>query len=72
MCNPPFFKDNAERYGGHSRSGRRPVAGTFSSGSRCETVTEGGEVGFVMRIVQDSIKLRTGVRCVCVCACVHT
>ena len=70
MCNPPFFKDKVERYGGPSRSSHRPAAGTFSSGSESETVTEGGEVGFVRRIVQDSLKLRTRVRCVCVYVCV--
>ena len=65
MCNPPFFKDNEERLGGvasGSRSGRRPHAGTFSSASIGESVTKGGEVEFVTRIIQDSLSLGTRVR----------
>ena len=65
MCNPPFFKDREERYGGGaSRSELRPPPSTFSSGTLSETVTEGGEVEFVKRIIHDSLTLRSSVRCV--------
>ena len=62
MCNPPFFKDAAERHGGSSRSQLRPVAATFCPGSARETVVEGGEVAFVGRILEDSLQLKTRVR----------
>lgn len=62
MCNPPFFKDGEERYGGMARSGSRPVPSTISTGDRSETITEGGEVEFVQRIIKDSLKLRTAIR----------
>ena len=66
MCNPPFFKDNEERYGGSSRSDHRPAPSTFSGATAGETVTEGGEEEFVKRIIRDSLVLNKGVRCVCV------
>ena len=62
MCNPPFFGDGEERYGGVARSGSRPVPSTVSTGDVCETITAGGEVVFVQRIIRDSLKLRTTVR----------
>ena len=64
MCNPPFFKDREERYGGGAttRSELRPPPGTFSSGTLGETVTEGGEVEFVRKIIHDSLALRDRVR----------
>jgi methyltransferase len=64
MCNPPFFKDGEERYGGgaNTRSELRPPPGTFSSGTLGETVTEGGEVEFVRKIIHDSLALRDRVR----------
>eukprot|EP00731_Ephydatia_muelleri_P035329 Em0114g13a len=62
MCNPPFFGDGEERYGGVARSGSRPVPSTVSTGDVCETITAGGEVEFVQRIIRDSLKLRTTVR----------
>ena len=63
MCNPPFFKDGEERLGGvASRSGRRPPAETFSGASARESITEGGEVEFVMRIINDSLTLKNRVR----------
>lgn len=63
MCNPPFFKDREERYGGGAtHSELRPPPGTFSSGTLGETVTAGGEVEFVKRIIRDSLTLRKRVR----------
>ncbi len=65
MCNPPFFKDRVEKDIGQSRSGHRPPPSTVGTGSEGETVVEGGEVGFVRRMVDDSLKLRDAVRYVC-------
>ena len=63
MCNPPFFKDTEERLGGvASRSGRRPPAETFSCASTGEAITQGGEVAFSLRIIQDSLQLKNRVR----------
>ena len=64
MCNPPFFRDSEERYGGGgaTRSKLRPPPKTFSGGTPGEMITEGGEVEFVKRIVQDSLVLRSRVR----------
>ena len=63
MSNPPFFKDEKERLGGLGSScGVRPVPSTFSTGTGQETVTEGGEVGFVQRMIEDSLELRDRIR----------
>ena len=63
MCNPPFFKDNEDRYGGGGvpRSKPRPLPTTFSRGTVEEMITEEGEVEFVKRIVHDSLILRSRV-----------
>ena len=62
MCNPPFFKDGEERYGGVARSGSRPLPSTVSTGDLSETITAGGEVEFVRRMIKDSLKLKMVVR----------
>ena len=62
MCNPPFFKDAADLLSQTSPHGHRPLPCTFNTGSRGETVTRGGEVGFVGRILEDSLKLKKKVR----------
>ena len=62
VCNPPFFGDGEERYGGVARSGSRPVPSTVNTGNEYETITAGGEVELVQRIIRDSLKLGTMVR----------
>lgn len=62
MCNPPFFKDGEERYGGVARSGNRPVPSTVNTGGVSETITSGGEVEFVQRIIRDSLQLGTKIK----------
>lgn len=63
MCNPPFFESKKDKLGEvRSRGSQRPVPHTFSTGSVDETVTEGGEVGFVRRIIVDSLELKDRVR----------
>ena len=75
MCNPPFYQDIVEREGdGSYRTGACPSP-LNSSASRMadhETITEGGEVQFVSRILMDSLKLRTRIRCVDVCVWLFT
>ena len=65
MCNPPFFQDSVDREGDRSnRTGTRhsPPSSSMSKMADHETVTEGGEVQFVGRILMDSLNLRTKVR----------
>ena len=63
MCNPPFFKDKDEKVGlNSSRSGHRPIPQTHNTGNEAETITEGGELKFVERIISDSLKLKTKIR----------
>ncbi len=63
MCNPPFFVSEEERSKGlASRSNRRPFSCTDYGGTPEEMVTEGGEVGFVQKMVVDSLELRGRVR----------
>lgn len=54
MCNPPFFGDISEARGGKKV---RACAGSVS-----ELVTEGGEVAFVQKMIEDSHKLQGRVR----------
>lgn len=62
MCNPPFYKDNEDKHGTHSRTAHRPIPNTSNTGNQSETITEGGEVEFVKRIIADSMKLRNTFR----------
>lgn len=62
MCNPPFFSSAEEKLGGSTPHCDRPAPSTFSSGTGGETVTEGGEVGFVRRMIEDSLELGERVR----------
>ena len=50
MCNPPFFEDEDEVSPHPSRA---------CSGSSNEMITKGGEVKFVSRIIENSLKLGT-------------
>lgn len=63
MCNPPFFKDKEEKSGlTTSRSGHRPIPQTQNTGNESETITEGGELKFVERIICDSLKLKKQIK----------
>ena len=48
MCNPPFF-------GSMSEASQNP--NTACGGTRDEMVYPGGELAFVMRMVEDSVRL---------------
>ena len=62
MCNPPFFADKSEIVESRSRTGCRPQPNSVCTGSESETVTSGGEVEFVGRIIDDSLKLGTRIK----------
>ena len=53
MCNPPFFSDISE-------ANRNPK--TIESGTMNELVTEGGEVEFVCRMIEQSVKCQKRVK----------
>lgn len=56
MCNPPFFSDAAEMDANLRLKSSPPNA--VCSGSRGEMVTTGGEVAFVTRMIDESMRLR--------------
>lgn len=62
MCNPPFFSSEDDAVLGGSRTDKRAVPISVSTGSTNETVTRGGEVEFVKGIIDDSLKLQQNVR----------
>ena len=62
MCNPPFFADKSEIIGDHSRTKNRPQPSSVCTGTESETVTTGGEVVFVGKMIDDSLRLGTRVK----------
>ncbi|KND91575.1 putative methyltransferase-like protein C27D7.08c [Tolypocladium ophioglossoides CBS 100239] len=60
MANPPFYKSEAELLQSAKQKSRPPF--TACTGSKSEMVTEGGEVGFVNRILEESLLLRDRVQ----------
>ncbi|KAF4526319.1 hypothetical protein B566_EDAN015472 [Ephemera danica] len=58
MCNPPFFSSEDERDSmSKSRSPSRTPPSNAPSGSVGEVVVQGGEVAFVMRMINESKQL---------------
>ena len=57
MCNPPFFNSNQELKG-VNRTGKRKAPNSLCLGSSSELITEGGELKFVCRILDESIQLQ--------------
>ncbi|BFZ18937.1 hypothetical protein BsWGS_21976 [Bradybaena similaris] len=63
MCNPPFFADHMEAQAVTStRSVDRPEASTLSTASPQECIAQGGEVGFVKQMIDESAVLRDKIR----------
>ncbi|KAF4985505.1 hypothetical protein FDECE_16513 [Fusarium decemcellulare] len=60
MTNPPFYKSEEEMVKSAEQKSRPPF--TACTGAKVEMVTEGGEVAFVDRILQESLKLRERVQ----------
>lgn len=69
MCNPPFFSDEHNFDNSDcnitenqltkfkNRTGKRKAANNAQTGIKCELMTEGGEVEFVRKMINDSQKL---------------
>ncbi|XP_063967466.1 RNA N6-adenosine-methyltransferase mettl16-like isoform X1 [Lytechinus pictus] len=59
MCNPPFFGNSLEAQGiMTSRSMSRPEPKSVSTAAELEMISEGGEVEFVRRMIEESLRLR--------------
>ncbi|KAJ3178295.1 hypothetical protein HDU87_003607 [Geranomyces variabilis] len=54
MCNPPFY-ESAEQIA-RSRAGKEAAPRAVCSGTSAEMVTEGGELGFILRILAESAR----------------
>ncbi|KAK3084835.1 hypothetical protein FSP39_019944 [Pinctada imbricata] len=61
MCNPPFFADHSEAQG-TSRKDDRAEPSSVSMATPSESITEGGEIGFVKNMIQESMELKSKVR----------
>ncbi|XP_793611.2 RNA N6-adenosine-methyltransferase mettl16 [Strongylocentrotus purpuratus] len=62
MCNPPFFGNSLEAQGiMTSRSMSRPEPKSVSTAAELEMISEGGEVEFVRRMIEESLRLRNQV-----------
>ena len=59
MCNPPFYSSIEDMES--SASLKDSVAHSVCSGSHGEMITEGGEVGFVKQLLNDSLLFQTNV-----------
>ena len=60
MTNPPFYKSEDEMR--QSLSGKAQPPPTACTGAEVEMITEGGEIGFVERIMNESLVLREQVQ----------
>ncbi|KAH7163506.1 hypothetical protein B0J13DRAFT_431525 [Dactylonectria estremocensis] len=60
MNNPPFYKSEEDMANSAAQKSRPPLSAC--TGAKVEMVTEGGEVGFVDRILQESLVLRERVQ----------
>ncbi|QSZ34418.1 hypothetical protein DSL72_006010 [Monilinia vaccinii-corymbosi] len=60
LCNPPFYTSAEDLVSSASLKKRPPF--TACTGSKTEMVCEGGEVSFVSRMIDESLKLRDRVQ----------
>ena len=58
LCNPPFFTDFAEMEKSLSGDGKATGPNAICTGSNNEMVCPGGDLGFVTRIVNESLIIR--------------
>ncbi|KAJ4334387.1 hypothetical protein N0V87_006931 [Didymella glomerata] len=58
LCNPPFFTDSAEMEKSLSGEGKATGPNAICTGSNNEMICTGGDLGFVTRIVEESLVLR--------------
>lgn len=61
LCNPPFFGDSTEMEKSLSGEGKATGPNAICTGSNNEMVCPGGDLGFVTRIVEESLVLRSKV-----------
>lgn len=63
MCNPPFFK-SVDDLIGENRSGKRKASRTAGSHlqSTVELIVDGGEMGFIRKILSESLELKEKVK----------
>ncbi|PLB42700.1 DUF890 domain protein [Aspergillus candidus] len=59
MCNPPFYASRSEMITSAQEKERPPFSAC--TGSEIEMVTPGGEVSFVSRMIDESLRLRSAV-----------
>lgn len=63
MCNPPFFSSEREAdSSSKSRSSSRTLPRNGKTGSLGEVVVKGGEVAFILQMIQESAELRNMVK----------
>ncbi|KAL1305480.1 hypothetical protein AAFC00_002356 [Neodothiora populina] len=60
MCNPPFYTSADDLYNSLNNKQARPSA--VCTGAEVEMICEGGDLGFVMRMVEESLVLRSRVQ----------
>jgi 23S rRNA (adenine1618-N6)-methyltransferase len=60
MCNPPFYESREEMAAAQAAKNMPPSA--ICTGANIEMVCEGGDLGFVMRMVEESKALQHRVR----------
>ena len=58
LCNPPFFNNSAEMEKSLSGDGKATGPNAICTGSNNEMICPGGDLGFVTRIVEESLVLR--------------
>ncbi|EOD49840.1 putative duf890 domain protein [Neofusicoccum parvum UCRNP2] len=57
ICNPPFFASVEEWKASISGEGKAKGPNSVCTGAEVEMVTEGGDLGFVLRMVEESLDL---------------
>ncbi|CEG70069.1 hypothetical protein RMATCC62417_06028 [Rhizopus microsporus] len=60
MCNPPFYESQEELEQGLANKELEPSA--VCTGSLHEMITQGGEYGFISRMIKESLEIRTRIR----------
>lgn len=62
ICNPPFFDSPGEMQGSLEGEGKASKPNAVCTGAEVEMVCPGGDLGFVTRIVEESLVLREKVQ----------
>ncbi|KAH7052155.1 siroheme synthase [Macrophomina phaseolina] len=64
ICNPPFFSSVEEWKASITGEGKAKGPNSVCTGAQVEMVTEGGDLGFVLRMVEESRSLGEKVACI--------